>query len=364
MRVLQQRIDSSTQATQEKRPRRRTSVKIALDAMGGDKGVLVNIKGALEACRTWPNIEVVLVGDRDEIAKGLAELNGGDQSSISVTHASSIVEMHESPVEACRTKPDSSIMVCARLLSEKKVDGLVSAGNSGATMTASLLHLKRLEGISRPAIATVIPTLEGKCVMLDMGANVDCKPKNLLQFAVMGSVYFKTIFKKNNPKVALLSIGEEEGKGNELTSEAHHLLKNSGLNYIGNIEGRDIPFGKADVVVCDGFVGNVVLKFGEGLAEALFKLIRKEIKKHPLVALLGGFLIKRAFKRTREKFDPSEFGGAPLLGVQGVSIVCHGISNDLAIKNALKVASELISDNINIHIQNDLKNISHQFVLA
>ncbi len=338
-------------------------MKIALDAMGGDLGLSVNIQGALEACHAWPDISVVLVGDQDKIRKELKSMGSVRAERLEIQHASDIVGMHESPVEACRTKPDSSIMMCAKLLSDGGVQAMVSAGNSGATMTASLLHIRRVEGISRPAIATIMPTIDGHCVMLDMGANVDCKPKHLLQFAVMGSVYFEAMFKKKNPIVGLLSIGEEEGKGNELTLETHHLLKNSGLNYIGNVEGRDIPVGKADVVVCDGFVGNVVLKFGEGLAESIIKLMKNEIKGHPL-ALIGGLLIKGVLKNLKKKVDPAEYGGAPLLGIQGISIVSHGGSTPLAIKNALRVAAELVRDDINVHIQEKLKNISTSIVLA
>ncbi|OVE76950.1 hypothetical protein BVX98_04045 [bacterium F11] len=338
-------------------------MRIALDAMGGDNDPSVNIQGAVEACLEQPDLNIILVGDENAIQPRLAKFKPRLLESIHTHHTSKVVGMHEPPVEACRSKPDASIMVCAKLLSAGKVDGLVSSGNSGATMTASLFHLRRLEGISRPAIATVLPTYDGQCVMLDMGANVDCKPKHLLQFAVMGSVYYHAIYKKTNPTVGLLSIGEEEGKGNELTSETHHLLKNSGLNYIGNIEGRDIPRGRADVIVCDGFVGNVVLKFGEGLAETLLRLVKKEIKDHPL-SVVGAFMFRRALKSIKKRVDPSEYGGAPLLGVKGISIVCHGGSNSLAIKNALRVANELIRDNINNHIQNQLKNTSHNFVLA
>jgi glycerol-3-phosphate acyltransferase PlsX len=338
-------------------------MKIALDAMGGDLGLSVNIQGALDACRAWPDLSVVLVGDQEKIRKELKSMGSARAERLEIQHASDIVGMHESPVEACRSKPDSSIMKCAKLLAEGNVEAMVSAGNSGATMTASLLHIRRVEGISRPAIATILPTIDGHCVMLDMGANVDCKPKHLLQFAVMGSVYFEAMFKKKNPIVGLLSIGEEEGKGNELTFETHHLLKNSGLNYIGNVEGRDIPKGKADVVVCDGFVGNVVLKFGEGLADSIIKLMKQEIKGHPL-ALIGGLLIKGVLKNLKKKVDPAEYGGAPLLGIQGISIVSHGGSTPLAIKNALRVAAELVRDDINLHIQEKLKNISSSIVLA
>ena len=338
-------------------------MRIALDAMGGDDGFPVNVLGAIQACREWRDIEIILVGDREPVTQELRKHHEAHNLPITVHHAADIVGMHESPVEACRSKPDASIMVCARLVAEGKADGMVSAGNSGATMTASLFHLRRLEGISRPAIATILPTIDGQCVMLDMGANVDCKPKHLLQFAVMGAVYHEAIFKRSNPSVGLLSIGEEEGKGNELSIEAHHLLKNSGLNYIGNVEGRDIPYGKSDVVVADGFVGNVVLKFGEGLSSALIKLIKRELKGHPL-AMLGGLLAKSALRRIKQKVDPSEYGGAPLLGVQGISIVSHGGSDAHAIKNALRVAAELYRDNINLHIKSKLANISQNIVLA
>lgn len=338
-------------------------MKIALDAMGGDHGVPVNVQGAINACQSWSEVEVLLVGDEKILSHELKRQAAKSTLPIKLFHAPTMVDMHESPVEACRSKPDSSIMLCARLQAEGQVDAFVSAGNSGATMAASLLHLRRLEGISRPAIATILPTLDGHCVMLDMGANVDCKPKHLLQFAVMGSVYHEAIFKKKHPSVGLLSIGEEEGKGNELTQETHVLLKNSGLNYIGHIEGRDIPMGKADVIVCDGFVGNVVLKFGEGLSEALIKLIKREIAGHPL-ALLGGLMMKRTLRNIKAKVDPSEYGGAPLLGVQGISIVSHGGSNAHAIKNALRVAKELVADNINHHINAELKKISQAIVVA
>ncbi len=338
-------------------------MKIALDAMGGDLGASINVQGAIEACKEWSDVEVILVGDQKRLSQELKSLNVNPNLPIHVQHAADMVGMHESPVEACRTRPDSSIMVSAKLVADGKANALVSAGNSGATMAASLLHLRRLEGISRPAIATILPTLDGHCVMLDMGANMDCKPKHLLQFAVMGSVYYEAIFKKINPTVGLLSIGEEENKGNELTTGTHQLLKNSGLNYIGNVEGRDIPMGKSDVVVCDGFVGNVVLKFGEGLSEALIKLIKNELKGHPL-ALLGGLLLKPGLRNIKKKVDPAEYGGAPLLGIEGISIVSHGGSNAHAIKNGLRVAAELYRDNINLHIKERLTSISQSMVLA
>jgi glycerol-3-phosphate acyltransferase PlsX len=315
------------------------------------------VEGAVKAARTFGH-EILLVGFPDVLKSELAKAGAGDLP-IQIIPCDAIVTMEDSPAQGCRQKPNSSIMVAAKLVAEKKADALVSAGNSGATMAASLFHLKRLEGISRPAIATILPTLDGHCVMLDMGANVDCKPKHLLQFAVMGAVYSRAMFKIARPSVGLLSIGEEESKGNELTIETHELLKKSGLNYLGNVEGRDIPMGKADVVVCDGFVGNVVLKFGEGLSAALLKIIKREIKGHPL-AFIGGLLMKSVFKIIKQKVDPSEYGGAPLLGVQGISIVSHGGSTAYAIKNALRVAAELVRDNINSHIASELQETNQR----
>ncbi|MCB4755711.1 MAG: phosphate acyltransferase PlsX [Elusimicrobia bacterium] len=338
-------------------------MKIALDAMGGDHGIPINVEGAIQACQAWRDIEIVLVGNERHLARELKRHNAAPRLPLHLHDASDAIGMHEPPVEACRSKPDASIMVCAKLLAQGAVDGLVSAGNSGAIMTASLFHLRRLEGISRPAIATIFPTLKGHCVILDMGANVDCKPKHLLQFAIMGAVYYEAIFKTKRPTVGLLSIGEEESKGNELTLGTHQLLKESGLHYIGNVEGRDIPLGKADVIVCDGFVGNVVLKFGEGLAYALLTLIKKELKTHPL-AIIGGLLMRRAFRNIREKVDPHEHGGAPLLGVKGISIVCHGGSNATAIKNALRVAADLYKDNLNEHIQSQIQKHSLTATIA
>jgi phosphate acyltransferase len=328
------------------------AVPIALDAMGGDYGLPVNVEGALAAHREF-GVDVLLVGDEPRIREELARLRARD--ALPVLHAPAVIGMHEKPAEACRSKKDSSIMVCAEMVAEGRAAGLVSAGNSGATMASCLWHLRRLPGVSRPAIATLMPTLEGVCLVLDVGANVDCKPRHLLQFAVMGSLYVESLLKNPSPKVGLLTIGEEEGKGNEVTVAAHALLKASGLNYVGHTEGRDIPRGTADVYVCDGFVGNVILKFGEGLAAALLTLIKTEIKKHPL-AFLGKLLLKGAFRRIRKKTDPAEYGGAPLLGVGGVALISHGGSNALAIKNALRAAKIFAESGINERISERLRS--------
>lgn len=328
--------------------------RIALDAMGGDYGLSVTVEGAIAAKREL-DVDVILVGDRALLEQELAHHKA--TNDFLIQHTPTVVGMHEKPAEACRAKKDSSIMVCAQMVAEGKAEAYVSAGNSGATMTAALWHLRRLSGVSRPAIVTLMPTLEGTSLILDVGANVDCKPKHLLQFAIMGSIYAEAILGRPNPKVGLLTIGEEEGKGNELTQATHELLKGSGLNYLGNVEGRDIPKGKADVFVCDGFVGNVILKFGEGLSDAILKLIKTEVKKHPL-ALVAKLLLTGVFKDIKKKTDPSEYGGAPLLGVNGVAIISHGGSNAKAIKNAIKAASRFVELDINRQISEKLHRLN------
>ena len=261
--------------------------------------------------------------------------------------------MEDSPAQGCRQKPNSSIMVAARLVAEKQADAVVSAGNSGATMAAALWHMRRLPHVSRPAITTFLPTLTGFCVLADAGANVDCKPKHLLQFAIMGSQVMKLVFGRSAPKVGILSIGEEATKGNELTLAAAELIKKHVPNFIGNVEGRDIPKGMADVVVCDGFVGNVVLKFAEGLAESLMTLIRQEISSRPL-AKFGGLFMRGSLRGVKRKIDYAEYGGAPLLGVNGVCIICHGKSNKKAIYNAVRVAGQFVQSDVNHLIQEEL----------
>ncbi|MEW6041318.1 MAG: phosphate acyltransferase PlsX, partial [Elusimicrobiota bacterium] len=308
---------------------------ISLDAMGGDSGVSTTVEGAVKAANEF-NIKVNLVGDQNLIKKELSGYKFAN-GNIDVTHASEIITMDDSPAQAVRQKKDSSIVVATRLVAEKKAAAIVSAGNSGAIMASTLMLLGRLPHTLRPAISTVLPTLKGTCIVIDVGANVDCKPKHLLQFAVMGNVYVKEFWSIEKPRVGLLSIGEEKSKGNELTTETYKLLEETDLNFIGNIEGRDIPNGKVDVVVCDGFVGNILLKFGEGIAEMLFKLIKQDLKKHP-VAFASIPFLWGALKDLRKQVDYSEYGGAPLLGINGVSIICHGGSNSKAIKNAIKVA--------------------------
>lgn len=327
-------------------------MRLVLDAMGSDSAPAVEVEGALQASAEI-DAEIILVGQQKALEAELAKhkLPAG---KISIVDAHEIIEMHESPAQACRQKQNSSIMVGTRLIREGKGDAFVSAGNSGAVMTAGLMNLKRLSGVSRPAIATLLPTLNGVCLLIDAGANVDCKPRHLLQFAIMGDIYSRYILDKLNPSIGLLSIGEEDTKGNELTEAAFSLIKKTSLNFAGNIEGRDIIKGKADVVVCDGFVGNVVLKFAEGLSESLFHLIKAEIEKK-LIRKVGALLIKPAFKEIMKRLDYAEYGGAPLLGLNGVCIIGHGASNSKAIKNALKVSYESVKNDINQHLKEEIK---------
>lgn len=317
-------------------------ITIAVDAMGGDYAPQAPIEGAIEAVKE-NNIRIYIVGQENVIYK---YLKGCNSNRIIVYPAVETVSMRESPAIAIKYKKDSSIAVATRLVAETKADAIISAGNSGAVMGSAMLSFHCLNGIFRPAISAVIPTLTGWCVLIDVGATIDCKPKNLFQFAIMGSIYMKEIFGIEQPRIGLVSIGTEEEKGNEVTAEAFAMLKASKLNFVGNIEGYDIPLGKVDVAVCDGFIGNVLLKFGEGVAEMLLKLIKAELKKHP-IAFFSVPFIWGAIKGLRKKVDYSEYGGALLLGVNGTCIICHGRSNAKAIKNAIKAATEYVKKDIN-----------------
>lgn len=314
-------------------------MKIALDAAGGDHGLAPNIDGAVQAANAW-GVALILVGPADKIraelsARGVAQ----DDARFELVDAPDIVAMDEDPAAACRAKPRASVMVAAELVAQKRAAGVVSAGHSGATMIAALWHLKRIPGVLRPAIAVPVPTAKGVTILLDGGANVDCKPWHLVQFALMGSLLYRHLYGKQDPTVGLLTIGEEEGKGNDLVKETFPLLKSSGLEFRGSVEGRDVPMGKTDVVVCDGFVGNVLVKTMEGTATALMGILKVEIlsKWHHRLA---GVLLKGPFTRLRRKMTYDEYGGAPLVGVNGVVVVCHGGSNARAIAHAIKSAAK------------------------
>ena len=318
-------------------------MKIVVDAMGGDLAPVEIVKGAVDAARDF-GIEIILVGDEKRIREELS-IQDTQKTLISVIHAAEVIEMGEHPAGAIRKKKDSSIVVGTRLVKEGLGDAIVSAGNTGAAMGSALLGLGRVKGINRPAIAQIIPSIKGHTLMLDVGANAESDPENLLQFAVMGSIYSRKILGAVNPKVGLLNIGEEETKGKPLYVEAFKLIKKSNVNFIGNIEGMDITSGVADVVVCDGFVGNVVLKFGEGLARDLMSMIKEELRKNVFVKI-GAALVFSQAKGLKKRIDYAEYGGAPLLGVNGVCIICHGSSQARAIKNAILMARECVERNV------------------
>lgn len=326
-------------------------MQIALDAMGGEQAPHAIVEGAVMAARNH-GAKVILVGDEERV---YGELEKHDTSglSLSVYHAPRVVGMHESPSMAVRRNRDCSIKVALDLVKEGEADAVVSAGNSGAAMAFAMFVLKKLEGVERPAIATFHPTSEGRSILLDAGGNVDCKPVHLIQFAIMGSVYAKLVLGKENPRIGLLSNGTEESKGNELTRETHAILKQTGLNYAGYVEGRDICNGNADVVVCDGFVGNVALKTSEGLAEAIGTILKSEIKKS-LRAKIGYLLIKGAFANLKKRVDYSEYGGAPLLGINGICLICHGGSSAKAVMNAVLVGVKLVEGGFNQHLVEEL----------
>ena len=324
-------------------------VRVALDAMGGDRGPEVNVEGAVTAARQH-GATVILVGVEDELQRHLRP-HDTRGLPLTVRHAPEVVEMGESPMAALRRKKHSSIRIGLELVKRGEADAFVSAGNTGAVMATALVVLGPLPGVERPAIAVVVPTLTGRAVLLDVGANVDCKARHLVQFAIMGNVYARDFLGLPRPRVGLLSIGEEESKGNELTREAFKELEDEGsLNFIGNVEGRDVFNGTSDVIVCDGFAGNVALKISESVLETMFHLLREEIEKD-LRGRAGSLLLLPAFKRFKRRVDPSEYGGAPLLGVNGVCVISHGRSTGKAIKNAIRAAGECVANKVISHIR-------------
>ena len=320
--------------------------------MGGDHGPAVVVEGAVAAVREL-GASVVLVGDKTAIEGELTRL--GASSSVEIRHASQVVGMGESPSQALRRKRDSSLRIAAELVRDGEASAFVSAGNTGAAMAVAMFVVGVLRGVDRPAIAAVLPNLTGHSVLLDVGANVDPKPWHLFQFAVMGNVYARDILGIERPRVGLLSVGEEEGKGNELTKEAYEQLKDSSLNFIGNVEGRDIYNGHCDVVVADGFTGNVALKISESLAEMVGAMMREELMRD-VRSKLGAALARPAFDRFKKRVDYAELGGAPLLGIDGGAIICHGASPVKAIKNAVRVAGEWAKAGLNEHIKAALES--------
>ena len=325
---------------------------IALDAMGGDHAPRAEVEGAILGAREL-GVRVLLVGIERDIRQEL-DRHGYRDLPMEIVPATEVVAMTDSPAQAFRRKRDSSLHVAARLVRDGKADALVSAGNTGAVMTVARFVLGTLPSVDRPALAGAFPNMKDKVsVILDVGANVDSKPEHLEQFGVMGDIYYRAIWGVKRPRVALLSIGEEESKGNELTREAAARLKQAPLNFVGNVEGRDVFRGNVDVVVCDGFIGNIALKLSEGLAEHITGMLKKAIKSS-LTSQIGYALSKRAFDAFRKRTDYSEYGGAPLLGVRGVTVIGHGRSNPNAIKNAIRVAAELCRARVNEKIEQEL----------
>ena len=329
-------------------------ITIAVDGMGSDNSPYNEIDGVIQAAKAY-DVKVILVGKESVLAPMLKSA-GGDGLPIEIRNATEVVAMDESPIAALRKKRDSSIRIAANLVSERIAAGLVSAGNTGAVMATSKMVLGMVPGVDRPALATVLPTLTGCAVLLDVGANVVCKPHHLLQFAVMEHLFSKKVLGVASPKVGLMSVGEEESKGNDLVKEVHQMLKQLDLNFIGNVEGRDLYNGRADVIVCDGFTGNVALKTSEGLIEAMQKLMKEELSRN-LQSKLGAALSLSAFRRLKKRLDYSEYGGAPLLGLRGVSIICHGRSSGNAIKNAIRVAKEFSENQVDAMLENELNRI-------
>ncbi|MDV5062940.1 phosphate acyltransferase PlsX [Veillonella sp. YH-vei2232] len=331
-------------------------MKIAVDAMGGDFAPLEIVLGSIEAIRENPHMEVVLVGDEQQIFTILKENNEQKNPRITVHHASEVIGMDEHPAQALRKKKDASVVVATALVKDKQCDAVIAPGSTGAAVAAALFGLGRIKGIDRPTIATPIPTVNGVTVMLDSGANANSKPKHLVQGALMGSEYAKLLLGKANPTVGLLSIGEEASKGNEVVLATYPFLKKlKTISFYGNVEGRDIPKGTVDVVVCDGFVGNVVLKFAEGLVTAVTQLVKDGIMAGGIFAKLGALLVKPAIKKIGKRLDHTENGGAPLLGVNGVFIICHGSSKAKEIKTAINIAGDLVDRKIIEHIQKTIE---------
>lgn len=327
-------------------------MRIALDAMGGDHAPAPIVTGAIQALGAAPDLEVVLVGDRAKIEPHLPSESFG--SRLEIYHCTQTVGMDESPVEAMRKKPDSSINRCWQLLAEKKVEAVVSAGNTGAMVVGGLRLRRFLKNVKRPAIATLMPTAKGPCIILDVGANVHPKPSHLFQYGVMGSIFVKHILQRDNPTIGLINVGEENGKGHDLVQKTHDLFRSSPLNdrFVGNIEGRDIHRGVCDVVVTDGFVGNVILKLCEGVFEFLMKIVAKEIVAPLQVEKKQA---QHALQDLISRYDYSNFGGAPLLGIDGICIICHGNSDERAIRNALGVAAQDARFRINEKIVQELE---------
>ena len=335
-------------------------MRIAVDAMGGDEAPFEIVRGAMDAARVYTDHEMVLVGDQERIQNELAAC-GATSGNISVVHASQVVDMNEPATVAVRKKTDSSITKSVKLVLDKAADAVVSAGNTGATVAAASLFLRTLEHVKRPGIAVSIPTFHGACMVIDAGANIQCKPAHLMQYGVMASVFCKYVLNIEKPRVGLLNIGEESAKGNELVKETFALLSNSPLNFVGNAEGRDVFDGKFDIVVCEGFVGNVLLKFAEGLSISMLAAFASEARKGALTRL-GAWLCKPVREQLYRKMDYTEYGGVPLLGIDGICIISHGRSDSKTIQNAIREAIQFGKYEVNKHINSELERANSSLV--
>lgn len=330
-------------------------ITISLDAMGGDTAPLSEVAGAIDTVKSHDHINIILVGSEDVISRELKKYSY-DKDRIQIHNCSEVIEMHDSPTEALKKKPDSSIVVGLKLLKKKAAQAFISAGNTGAVMAASLLVLGRISNVTRPTIGESFPTDKGLSIVFDVGANMDCRPIHLLEFAIMGVVYANHIFKSENPRVALLSVGEERTKGDNLTVETYELLEKSHLNFIGNIEGADVLRGKAEVIVCDGFVGNVILKFAESVPAVLKNRVRNYASGN-LFRKIRAKIMANGLKQILKDFDYQEYGGVPLLGVNGITIIGHGKSSPKAIQNMILKAERMVRENITEFIQTKIKDI-------
>jgi phosphate acyltransferase len=331
-------------------------ITIAVDAMGGDKAPGPEVEGALCAAREFGH-RVLLIGAKSILEHELAQYGGSKGLPVEIVHAPDRITMDDHAAKAARTKRESSMHVCARTVAAGQADGFVSAGNTGACMAIAKMVLGKLPGVDRPALSGVFPTHKGTpVVVVDVGANVDCEPQMLAQFALMGEIYSRLVLKVEKPRVGLLSIGEEEHKGNALTRDVTPLLKATEINFIGNVEGRDLYSGHVDVIVCDGFVGNVALKVSEGLVDLIRGMLRESLQA-TIARKVGYLLARSAFTDFKKRVDYSEYGGAPLLGVKGVCIICHGRSDANAMKNAIRVAADFASSNMNQRIEIELRDV-------
>jgi glycerol-3-phosphate acyltransferase PlsX len=335
-------------------------MKIALDAMGGDHAPACTVGGAMEALKRFPDIEIIFVGDKARIEQEMRDQNAWPMDRrCSIHHASQVIGMSDNATDAIRRKKDSSISRAAELLADGGADALVSAGHTGALVAAATIRLRKLPGVERPGIAAIMPTQNHFFLLLDAGANVDSDPAHLLHYGIMGSVYSREVLKVKNPRVGLLNIGSEANKGNELTKEAYKLLSVAPVNFIGNVEGHDLFGNGVDVIVCDGFVGNVTLKTSERLAKAISGWLRAELKQN-LVRVVGAVLARDAFSSIRRRTNTEEYGGMPLLGVNGICIKAHGNSTPKAIRNAIRVAREAVAQQVNPHIMREIAQLEGQ----